>query len=511
MSEQAPFTPADERLRNWDANKAKHEAQQYEAEMYGDAGTTDFSDHAKQRLQEAGEYESHLKQMQERGSEYNPADALLDAAENGEHQDAIDRAIAADPTLRRMQRLATDVAELGSAKVTADNESRLSARLKDKEDKLAELLVKFNDESTLSAGEKDDIINRIINSTDKGEAVAEDATEESDEPEASAPSTSETDGAAESEAHEADTADPEQHDTQPAFDVDAEVAAARQRLDDVARQREQQAVDNLNATDQARQDREILGKVSTEGLEDLEDDEAAVEAGAEPLESISTEGLEDEPAAGESDEQEADDNGEENENTSTPEQTRKGRIKRAWGAFSKAFDRASVATGYGLTKVSQRFMNRGGRKEDESDEAYEARQRKYGRRLILGTVAVAGASLALKLGSSIDLPGGEDGPSGSSNGLESLLTDPLDIDPASGNDYSKEALRVHDGEGLFSTFKQMGIPESKWQSVLDESGPKLVKMGEAYRDPSIGGYGLNGDGRLSRQALDVISESAKNV
>ena len=57
----------------------------------------------------------------------------------------------------------------------------------------------------------------------------------------------------------------------------------------------------------------------------------------------------------------------------------------------------------------------------------------------------------------------------------------------------------------------MGIPKDKWQAVLDQSGPKLVRMGEAYRDPSIGGFGLNGDGRLSKRALDVISESARNV
>lgn len=57
----------------------------------------------------------------------------------------------------------------------------------------------------------------------------------------------------------------------------------------------------------------------------------------------------------------------------------------------------------------------------------------------------------------------------------------------------------------------MGIPAKDRQELLNEVGPKLVRMGEAYRDPSIGGYGLNGDGRISRRALDVISEAAKNL
>lgn len=77
--------------------------------------------------------------------------------------------------------------------------------------------------------------------------------------------------------------------------------------------------------------------------------------------------------------------------------------------------------------------------------------------------------------------------------------------------FSTEALTVERGEGLNHTFKELGIPKDKWAETLQKAGPKLVKMGEAYVDPSIGGYGLKGDGTLSRSALRTIADVAKTI
>lgn len=76
--------------------------------------------------------------------------------------------------------------------------------------------------------------------------------------------------------------------------------------------------------------------------------------------------------------------------------------------------------------------------------------------------------------------------------------------------FSAEAKRIHKGEGLFETFKQMGIPKSEHEQLLREVGPKLEKMGIAYRDHKIGGFGINmtEDGKMPKKALEVISKAA---
>lgn len=499
MSERIPFSSADDRLKNWEASQAAHEAAQYEEEMYGEAGKTNFSETARQRLNEASEYEKHLQSMQERGDEYDAFEATLDAAEGGEHLDAIDRTIVADKSLRRMQRMASEVADLYATEVTADNEKTLSRRLKDKEDKLEELLVKFNDESTLSTSEKDDIIRRIIDSSDRSEPTLA--------PEAGAEATTDADDLVEKEdaASTADTAEsgtdasdkPEKAAETPIepYDVEADIEATKQQLKDAADKKAEDAIDQIKNSEQAKADRELLEHVSEEGLED-EDGE---------LEPVSEEGLEDQP--------DEDVETETDEEQST-EQRKKGAVRKFFSTISKAFDKAAVGTGYALTAASQKLIKRGGQKSGETDEEFEARKRKYGRAAIIGTVAVAGAVLASRLAGA-EAGGGSAHAAevGNSDALDSLLGGPLDTDTGGADtiEYSKDALRVDNGEGLLQTFKEMGIPAKDRQELLNEVGPKLVRMGEAYRDPSIGGYGLNGDGRISRRALDVISEAAKNL
>lgn len=169
--------------------------------------------------------------------------------------------------------------------------------------------------------------------------------------------------------------------------------------------------------------------------------------------------------------------------------------------------------------------------EDER-KAYEKKRERRTKALTIGGIAIAvvGVAIAAKYGYDHFNGGDRTFESGdrSSGGLKDLLgipeidtNDPKDVEPgtrfeSSGSDgggdlYPQHASRVDNGEGLFQTFQEMGIPHDKWHDVLRESGPKLVRMGEAYSDPSLGGYGLNGDGKLSYRALDVINEAAKNV
>ncbi|MGK2896110.1 MAG: hypothetical protein ACSLEY_00700 [Candidatus Saccharimonadales bacterium] len=152
MSEQLP----NPRLENFDANKVAHEQVAYEEAMYGEAGKTDFSDEARRRLEEADEYQQHLAGMAERGDEY-------DVTEDESYKDTIDRQIAADPGLRRMEMMARHIAEVKNTPVSLENADRLPGVLQDKEDKLEELLIKFDETSTLDSREKEDIMNRLMN------------------------------------------------------------------------------------------------------------------------------------------------------------------------------------------------------------------------------------------------------------------------------------------------------------------------------------------------------------
>lgn len=68
---------------------------------------------------------------------------------------------------------------------------------------------------------------------------------------------------------------------------------------------------------------------------------------------------------------------------------------------------------------------------------------------------------------------------------------------------------VQKGEGWFQTFKEMGVTSASDQkALLNEIGPKLVSMGEAYKDADLGGYGISEPGKLSNGALSLIQSVA---
>lgn len=296
-----------------------------------------------------------------------------------------------------------------------------------------------------------------------------------------------------------------------AFNVDTEAEQAKGRLAKRAEELEQEANAKRADSESAKADRELLARVSKEGLEDPEEATPIAKVSKEGLESddeeagkiarVSKEGLED----FEDDEVE-------------PAKPAKNFLGRARKALDKARDlylRAAFEVGHTVDLAKQELSKRGGRKEGETEEQYERRMRRNGRNIALGIVALAGASIAAKAGAFDGLFDGN-GPATGTGSAEAATDTNTGGDRVKTIDdsnlrYSAEAHRIDNGEGLFQTFEEMGIPKDKWQAVLDQSGPKLVRMGEAYSDPSIGGYGLNGDGRLSERALKVIADSARNV
>jgi hypothetical protein len=74
-----------------------------------------------------------------------------------------------------------------------------------------------------------------------------------------------------------------------------------------------------------------------------------------------------------------------------------------------------------------------------------------------------------------------------------------------------EAMKIDQGEGLFDTFKQMEIQEEKWDLLMQKVGPKLEDSGEAYYDAANHEYRLKGDGKLKREAVKLIAETARKI
>lgn len=279
-----------------------------------------------------------------------------------------------------------------------------------------------------------------------------------------------------------------------AFDVNAEVEQAKERLNQHAEELEQQANEERNGSEAAKADRELIARVSKEGLEDLDNELRIKRVSTEGLEveedgeipRVSTEGLEDEELSGDE---------------STPEQVKSSRVKRAWRGFSDAFDRASAALGYGMTKASQKFLHRGGRKENETIEEYEVRQQKYGRRLILGTIAVAGAALTMKLASDIDLSDNNAHASDHRSGEGAKNVEEVINKNRLTDHLSREQIgdfKIPEGSGGEALMDRLGVDKQVWYDNQNEFLRKFPN--EAYR-MSDGNVGFADNGRLSKDAI----------
>lgn len=187
MSETAPRS--NPRLDNFEANKAKSEKEAWESELYGEAGTTDFSDEAHARVEEADTYERHMEALanDDRSAfdrNYNHAEPLEGPvpgtmehaeeeayAENKAREDEEEARLAAeeaareakfatDPKLRRMDMIARDIAKRKNTLVTPENQDSAPERIAELEDKLNELLADYEASDDYDSVIADQIIDR---------------------------------------------------------------------------------------------------------------------------------------------------------------------------------------------------------------------------------------------------------------------------------------------------------------------------------------------------------------
>jgi hypothetical protein len=184
MSETAPRS--NPRLENFEANKAAAEAAEaarqqdaFENEIYGDAGQGDnpanYTDEHLKRVEEADAYERHMEEMAKRpsyepGSEEEMRARIQDMNDlngapsrgyNLEVEDAyaedeafneriraegeaLDRKVSSDPTLRFMDKISREIAELRATEVTEDtDEEAINARISKLEEVLQERLERY--------------------------------------------------------------------------------------------------------------------------------------------------------------------------------------------------------------------------------------------------------------------------------------------------------------------------------------------------------------------------------
>ena len=100
---------ARERLDNFEANKNKQPQEKFEEAIYGKtAGVTDFSDEARQRLEEGMAYEEHLRKMMEEPS-MSSTDKIVDQVQQAEEAyKAQEQLTDAEREQKHLERLADD-------------------------------------------------------------------------------------------------------------------------------------------------------------------------------------------------------------------------------------------------------------------------------------------------------------------------------------------------------------------------------------------------------------------
>jgi hypothetical protein len=313
MSEQSPRS--NPRLDNFESNKKASERAAFEEALYAEAGSTDFSDDAKRRVEEADAYERHMEALANNTSDtvnwntdWNASKDLdlesqpspgyekewNDAVEQHRNSKAEAEAkeadivskMAADVRVRQMAGIAASIAEINATQVTADNEARLTQALADKQDRLQDLLVKFSDTSELSAEDKDVIIGRIIDMTERQQAEAVSEAEQSEDIEEATndirvtpwepPVMTEEQIARKQAAVEK----VKQEMAETPVSVDEMIDEAKARLDENARAMESEANAKRNSTEQAQADRQLLEELPA-------DDEIAEVAGSQSTEVVS--------------------------------------------------------------------------------------------------------------------------------------------------------------------------------------------------------------------------------
>jgi len=539
MSEQAPRT--NPRLENFETNKAAHEQAQYEDALYGEAGVTDFSDEAKKRLHEADAYEQHLESMADRGEDY---DAVAANLENGDYKDAIDRQIATDPNLRRMEMLAKSIASANATEVTPENADRLPVVVKDKEDKLQELMIAFNETSELDPADKDEIMRRIIDMTEQSaasdtasasenqEAASTAGTETAEQEQVAEPATESV--PVDTPANEGESLEEYEarYGVNPNLAIDPnEMPIAMPDMSGINPEQEQQmefAIGDIvrvrRTSGEVEDDWQVLGvsannpdgrvvvgkdgvgtkRLSWQELVDMQSLEV----------SSAEEQPEEEQSEVASDDAEQDVDHEVDEDTSD-EETGVDNRARSW------FKRAKDAVNGGLTKLYfgiGRTMNKlasNERKEGETDDEYNERMKRNGRRAAVGIAAVAATYGAYRLYHGID--SGSGGGTGGSSPEHPFnpTVDPSDLGPDTSNGggntahaelLNSDAWNIPKGSGGEALMDRLGVDKSVWYEHQNEFLDRFPN--EAFR-MADGNVGFDDPGRLSKNAIDFWAQYAE--
>jgi hypothetical protein len=149
-------------------------------------------------------------------------------------------------------------------------------------------------------------------------------------------------------------------------------------------------------------------------------------------------------------------------------------------------------------------------KENESEVDYEKRATKYGRRVLIGALAVVVVTIATKLafdqiGSSGSPHLADVNPVDHSGTVDSSVAAPSVEVPSV--ELSPDVITTVPGEGWYQTFKEMGITNSaEWPALLQKVGPKLAEKGAAYM-MNNGQWGISSSGPLSSDVLELINNS----
>lgn len=77
--------------------------------------------------------------------------------------------------------------------------------------------------------------------------------------------------------------------------------------------------------------------------------------------------------------------------------------------------------------------------------------------------------------------------------------------------FSEHARHITSGEGWYGTFQDMKIPKEHWATILNEAGPKLQHLGEAYYDNNAGEWRISHTGELSGKSLQVLAAASEKA
>lgn len=502
MSEQAPRSNS--RLDNFEANKAAYDQEQFETALYGDAGQIDsagnghFTEEDRARLDEGFAYERYMEALSMR-----PHDDRFLADLNGqpspafeqEHQDALDenevrsaRAIAerqafndklaGDPQVRRMLMMADEIAALGARTFDETNADSLVQSLKDKEDKLNDLLVKYSERDDADPAVADYIIDRTAQPTASSSAGEASLAA----PGAKATKSSDIDFSW-VEDEPADSSSTSSNDPVPAEEGQPEAVDPKNPAIDFSWLDE----DSNDTTDGASSEPPAAGLPRHSEIDtswaDEDDDLPQTDDGGSPVIASKRPEID----------------------FSWLDEDDEAQPKRRFSWLRSPFLRLGMLYQNGLNKLAERKDN---------DDSHERRGSRGLVVAAVGAIAVVGALTAWKLGAfdhlfsgNKQLPPSGGGGSGAAAGTPSVGPGVETGGTGSSSiEFSSAAYSVHHGEGWYETFNDMNIPKSEWSSLLQKAGPKLQENGWAYQMPD-GSWGISHPGTLPQGMLELIQKN----